>query len=49
VVDQFQAFLLLLVTGLFVYIVIRVVRDDLERARRSRKPPVLPPRSQPPP
>jgi hypothetical protein len=37
-VDEFQAFLLLVLTGFFVFIVIRVVQADLERARRSRRP-----------
>ena len=47
-VDEFQAFLLLVLTGLFVFIVIRVVQNDLEQARRSRRPPAVPNRSQPP-
>ena len=33
-IDQFQAFLLLAVTTLFVYIVIRVVQSDRKKARR---------------
>ena len=36
-VDQFQAYLLLVLTALFVYLVVRVVRDDRERAKRGRK------------
>jgi hypothetical protein len=37
-VDEFQAFLLLALTGLFVYILVRVARDDQERVRLSRRP-----------
>jgi hypothetical protein len=36
-VDQFQAYLLLVLTALFVIIVFRVVRDDHERVRRWRR------------
>jgi hypothetical protein len=36
-VDQFQAYLLLVLTALFVIIVLRVVRDDHERVRRWRR------------
>ena len=48
-VDEFQAFLLLGLTGLFVYVLMRVVRDDLERARFSRRASAAQNRSQLPP
>ena len=47
-VDEFQAYLLLVVTALFVFIVIRVVKDDWQQSRRWRNPNRLPNRRQPP-
>lgn len=41
-VDQFQAYLLFGLTALFVYLVVRVVRDDRESAKRGRKKVVVP-------
>src|SRR5437868_45714 len=46
-VDLFQSFLLLLVTGIFVYIVIRVIQNDLEETRQSRRRHVDSGRSEP--
>jgi hypothetical protein len=46
-VDEFQAFLLLGVTGLLVYIVMRVVREDLAARLRVRRR-TVPARPQPP-
>ena len=36
-VDEFQAFLLLGVTGLLLYIVIRTVQEDLKERRHKRR------------
>ncbi len=47
-VDQFQAFLLLGLTAFFVYLVVRVVRDDQGRAKDARRMRIVPHRSQPP-
>jgi hypothetical protein len=47
-VDQFQAFLLLGLTAVFVYLAIRVVREDRERAKRARRTTVAPRHPQPP-
>jgi hypothetical protein len=47
-VDEFQAFLLLVLTGLFLLIVSRVIREDLQQARRSRRSSTAPNRSKPP-
>lgn len=47
-VDEFQAYLLLVVTALFVFIVIRVVKDDWQQSRRWRNLNRLPNRRQSP-
>ena len=47
-VDEFQAYLLLVVTALFVFIVLRVVNDDRQQSRRRRNLNRSPNRRQPP-